>query len=125
MDLINHVAKCLDMGCDPLAIRKQLRDFGFPEANADKIVTDTIDWMRKNPYAGKPATAHPTSSGGFNGHMIVGIIACIIGIGITGVSYFAASNIGGNGRYVVAWGAILFGIVEILRGFGSSKQSDE
>jgi hypothetical protein len=125
MDLINHVAKCLDMGCDPLDIQKQLRTFGFPEENAEKMVTDTIDWMRKNPYAGKATLAGPSRSVGFNGHMIVGIIACIIGIGVTGFSFLAAGSSSGSGRYIVAWGAILFGIVEILRGFGSAKQPDE
>ena len=55
--------------------------------------------------------------------MIVGIILVIIGVGVTAVSYMAAGSTTGNGRYVVAWGAIIVGIAEILRGFGPSKPS--
>jgi hypothetical protein len=117
MDLINYVAQCLRMGCDPSAIRKWLVEMGFSEANADKYIADTQTWMSKNPNAG--GTAGPPQ---FNGHMIVGVVALAIGIGVTAVTYLVASGPGG-GKYILAWGAMLFGVVEILRGFGPPKSS--
>jgi hypothetical protein len=120
MDLINHVAECLRLGCDRAEIRARLMGFGFSEANAEKLLNDTAAWMEKNPNA----RHHPgpaTGAGQFNGHMLVGILILLIGIGITAATFFAASTGGGGGRYIIAWGAMLFGVIEILRGFGPSK----
>ncbi|MBS1910640.1 MAG: hypothetical protein JST22_01515 [Bacteroidetes bacterium] len=47
--------------------------------------------------------------------MIAGGIICLIGIAVTIVSYVAASN--GGGRYVVTWGAVLFGGIRFFRGY--------
>jgi len=85
-------------------------------------VADTAEWMRKNPHAGKSLPDGTATPVAYNGHMTVGIIALVIGVGVTAVSCVAAS---GGGTYIVAWGAILFGIVEILRGFGPPKRPDE
>src|ERR1051325_10580329 len=59
MDLINYVAHCLRIGCDAADVRKRLVEFGFTEANADKIIADTRDWVEKNPYAGQSTEAPP------------------------------------------------------------------
>jgi hypothetical protein len=45
--------------------------------------------------------------------MVVGLCVCIAGIVITAVTYSAASN---GGHYIVAWGAVLFGGLQFLRG---------
>jgi hypothetical protein len=45
--------------------------------------------------------------------MSVGCVVCIIGIVVTLVTYGAAS---GGGTYVIAWGAILFGALQFLKG---------
>jgi len=47
-------------------------------------------------------------------NMIVGAVWCIVGIGITAATYGAASRRGGT--YVVAWGAIIFGGFQFLKG---------
>ena len=86
MDLINHVAQCLAMGCDPLDVRKQLMTFGFTEASAEKYVADTMTWMRRNPDAGK--TEQPVASRSrINGNMLMGGFICIFGIVITVVTF--------------------------------------
>lgn len=46
--------------------------------------------------------------------MLVGALWCIGGIVVTALTYSAASE--GGGTYVVAWGAILFGGIQFLRG---------
>ncbi len=50
-----------------------------------------------------------------NGHsdMVIGGLIAVVGIVITAVTYSAAS---GGGRYVVAWGAIIFGAIRFFRG---------
>ena len=47
-------------------------------------------------------------------NMIVGAVWCIVGIVITAATYGAASRRGGT--YVVAWGAIIFGGFQFLKG---------
>lgn len=46
----------------------------------------------------------------------VGALTSIVGIVITAVSYSAASSSSGGGRYVVAYGAIIFGGIQFVRG---------
>ena len=115
MDLINHVARCLAIGCDPLDVRNQLMTFGFTEAAAEKYVADTVEWMRRNPNAGKSTTA-ASESVGVNLNMVIGAVVCVIGIGVTAFSYATASGRGG-GIYIIAWGAILFGAIQFILGF--------
>ena len=43
----------------------------------------------------------------------IGMLWCVGGIIVTAVTYSAAS---GGGTYFVAWGAILFGAIQALRG---------
>jgi hypothetical protein len=47
--------------------------------------------------------------------MGIGAVICIIGIVVT-VGTLSAARSGGGGSYVVAWGAILFGAAQFLRG---------
>ena len=51
-------------------------------------------------------------------NLIVGGIFCVIGTVVTVASYAAASGSSEGGSYVVAWGAILFGGIQALRGVG-------
>ena len=46
--------------------------------------------------------------------MVVGAIWAALGIGVTAWSYVAASS--GGSKYVVAWGAIAWGLFSIGRG---------
>ena len=54
-------------------------------------------------------------------HMIYGILWAGGGTAVTVMTYSAAS---GGGTYVVAWGAIIYGIIDFFRGlFGWMKYS--
>ena len=46
-------------------------------------------------------------------NMLFGAIWCVGGIVVTAVTYQAASN---GGHYIIAWGAVLFGAIQFLRG---------
>lgn len=46
-------------------------------------------------------------------NIVVGGLWCVGGIVVTALTYSASS---GGGRYVVAWGAILFGGIQLIRG---------
>lgn len=51
-------------------------------------------------------------------NMLYGALWCIGGIVVTAATYSAAS---GGGKYVVAWGAILFGAIQFFRGLIQSS----
>ena len=60
-------------------------------------------------------------------NVAIGAIVCIIGIAVTAGTYSAAAS-GGGGHYVIAWGAIVFGAFQFLKGLfqlatGSGTQS--
>ncbi len=50
--------------------------------------------------------------------MLYGALWCLGGLVVTVVSYGAAS---GGGTYVVAWGAVLIGAFQFLRGLGQFR----
>ncbi len=49
-------------------------------------------------------------------NILIGAAICLIGIVITWGTYQAASSNSGGGTYFVAWGAMLFGGIRILKG---------
>jgi len=54
-------------------------------------------------------------------NMIIGAIWCVGGIAVTTLTYQAAAN-GGGGTYMIAWGVILFGGIQFLRGVAQSSK---
>jgi hypothetical protein len=46
-------------------------------------------------------------------NMLFGALWCFGGIVVTAMTYQAASN---GGHYIIAWGAVLFGAIQFLRG---------
>lgn len=53
--------------------------------------------------------------------MLMGGLICVIGIVVTVTTYSAVSSAGG-GSYVVAWGAIIFGGIQFLRGLFTPRE---
>jgi hypothetical protein len=47
--------------------------------------------------------------------LVVGAVVCAAGIGFTALTFQLAEGMGAT-RFVVAWGAILFGAAQVLRG---------
>ncbi len=61
----------------------------------------------------------PDEGSGLNGHLVIGIIALLVGLLITVVTYSNASGASG-GTYVVAYGPMAYGVVSIIRGLARS-----
>jgi hypothetical protein len=51
-------------------------------------------------------------------NMMIGGLICLVGIVITAATYSSAA---GGGRYVIAWGAIIFGAIRFFRGLGQAS----
>ena len=61
-----------------------------------------------------------------NKRVLWGAVWCSGGIIVTLVSYSAAANSPMGGTYIVAWGAILFGAIQLIRGcLGKNGQPTE
>lgn len=48
--------------------------------------------------------------------IVTGVALLVLGVGVTAMSYSAASSGSGGGRYVIATGAIATGLVQLVRG---------
>ncbi len=90
-------------GVAPAVIEKSLIEQGL-DAEAATIVVSNL----------KQAKAKASKNAGHK-NMLYGALWCIGGIVVTALSYQAAANTGG-GKYVLAWGAILFGGIQFFRG---------
>lgn len=55
-------------------------------------------------------------------NMLYGALWCAGGAIVTLVTYDSASK--GGGRYIVAWGAIIFGAIQFFRGLMQSSTND-
>lgn len=56
--------------------------------------------------------------------MLFGGIMFVVGLVITVGSYTAASDGNGGGRYVVAWGAMIFGGIRFFYGLAKLSSGD-
>jgi hypothetical protein len=84
-------------------IKKSLIERGLDAETAGIVVSNL-----------KQVKAKAIKSAGHK-NMLYGALWCIGGLVVTALSYQAAMNAGG-GRYVLAWGAILFGGIQFFRG---------
>jgi hypothetical protein len=120
-DLYYYVRSCLDGGSSTQEVRKQLIAFGYSPADSDRVIEDTIDWTnasRRPPPPGMATDIGQGNSGSTN--MLIGGLICLAGIVITVGSYMAAGE--GGGRYILAWGAIVFAGHPFFRGLAQSGQ---
>jgi len=93
-------------GSSPQQIQSMLVEKGLDQESAATVVAN-LTRMRSEAIreAGKK-------------NMLYGALWCIGGIGVTAATYSAAS---GGGRYVVTWGAIVFGAIQFVRGLKQSS----
>lgn len=93
----------------------------------DVVKQDNKSWVKIREISGREGfiegqtkikviqeKAKPTKYNGRR-NMLFGALWCIGGTVVTVATYSAASS-GGGGRYVIAWGAILFGAVQFFQG---------
>ncbi|KOS05532.1 hypothetical protein AM493_05410 [Flavobacterium akiainvivens] len=86
-----------------------LMNLGMPESEA-AIMAESVETEVANAYKAKA-----------NKDMLWGAVWCVGGIIVTAATYSAAS---GGGKYVVAWGAILFGGTRFVRGLMASMKAN-
>ena len=86
-----------------MQIQSALVDKGIDQQSAATVVSDL-----------ERTRAEAVSTAGQK-NMLFGALWCIGGIAITAATYNAAASTG-EGSYVVAWGAILFGAMQFFRG---------
>jgi hypothetical protein len=91
------------LGADPSVIQANLTQRGL-DAQAASTVVDQLKQARAQ---GRRVAAQK--------NMFYGAFWCIGGIAVTVLTYQAAAGMGG-GAFVIAWGAILFGAIQFLRG---------
>lgn len=98
-------AEQMQNGASEEEIVSMLEGEGLDQEAARKVV-ENLTSMRSEALR---------SSGTKN--MIYGALWCVGGIAVTVATYNAATS---GGTYVVAWGAILFGAIQFIRGFMQS-----
>lgn len=104
-DLHMFAAQQMHQGAPEQEIHAKLVQHGLPAPLAQSIVG--------NVFAAKyEAIAANRSAGKKN--MLYGALWCVGGLVIT-IATFAFANQGG-GRYVVFWGAVIFGAIQFVRG---------
>lgn len=94
-------------GVEPTDIEKRLMEMGL-DAEAAALVVNNL----------KQARSKALKEAGQK-NMLFGALWCIGGIAVTALTYQAAAG-GGGGKYIIAWGAIVFGAIQFIRGLAQS-----
>ncbi len=97
-------AEQMSRGVDASGIEKLLTQRGL-DADAAATVVSNLEQMKSRAHREKGQKM-----------MMYGAFCGIAGIVVTTLTYSMAASAGG-GSFVVAWGAIIFGGIEFLRGF--------
>lgn len=118
-----YVARKLGEGKDKRGLTKEFVKLGWPKETATQFVDDVdeelkrcVEEYRRTPE-GRQAMAAQSRR-----RMLYGFVWAAGGTAVTIGTYEAASE---GGVFFIAWGAIIFGIVDFLRGlFGWLKYRD-
>ena len=100
--IYNFAANEMASGVSPKLVEKKLMEQGLEAETAAMIVKNL-----------KQARAKIYREAGLK-NMVVGALWCVGGIAVTALTYQMAS--GSGGHYVVAWGAVVFGGLQCVRG---------
>ena len=107
-------------GAKPRDVRKNLVRQGFSSSDADHIIQTALKFQRDQEAKERQYPGGGGRSGQRN--MVIGGIICPVGIVLTLGSCAAATHSQGTSFYL-AWGAIMFGFAQFMRGFVQSKQT--
>lgn len=81
--------------------KRLLIEQGLAAEDADRVIAELrAQWRQTEIEAG-------------NKNMLYGALWCVGGLAVTIWSYMAAEE---GGRYVLAWGAVIFGAIQFFRG---------
>jgi len=112
--LSTHVANQLARGRSRGEVIAELTDtMGWPDSLATKFV-DRVSVAAID--SGASDEGRQALADRYARHMIYGALWALGGILVTWWTYSAAASSPGGGRYVVAYGAILYGVVDFVRG---------
>jgi hypothetical protein len=84
--------------------KKTLKEMGFDK----NVATEIIEAIKLQVLKVKKRQGRK--------NMLIGAVVTVIGIIVTIFTYMLASENGG-GRFIIAWGAVIFGIGQFIRGF--------
>lgn len=121
--LAQYVAQNIAQGKDKGGITKELVKLGWPKETAAQFVDNIEEELKRRAeeYKRTPE-GRQTMAAQYKRHMLYGILWAAGGTAVTIGTYEAASE---GGWYIVAWGAIIFGVIEFFRGlFGWLKYRD-
>jgi hypothetical protein len=121
-ELIGYTIQELGRGRHPAHLEAELTDRGLGRPAAVAIVERALaersrvqEAQRNDPiFAAMHKGVRQGSAG--SADMVLGALICLGGILISTISYSAAS---GGGTYVVATGAIVFGMIRFFKGVAS------
>jgi hypothetical protein len=102
-EVYQRAANLANAGKSKDKIQTELKEMGVSESTASVVIENTFRALKK---AHREAGAR---------NVFVGAAWCVGGVVVTALTYQLAS---GGGTFIVAWGAILFGGIQVLRGLG-------
>jgi hypothetical protein len=118
--------KLLNDGASPETVRKRLLKFGMSDSAISKMFL-AIARAPSNPDQDGPSQAPSLEELEKNARkdaaqkqMFIGAVLCFGGLAVTIGTYLLAKE-GGTGSYLVAWGAIIGGAFQLLRGSQANK----
>jgi len=106
--LTQYVAGQFRLGRKRSQIISALVKSGVPQAQASKIVEDVEGAIKKTKKSSRKSRGRR--------QLIYGGVILAIGVAITGGTYVAAASGATGGYYLVSFGAILVGLLSIVRG---------
>jgi uncharacterized protein YoaH (UPF0181 family) len=121
--LAQYVAQSLTSGKNKGGIAKELVKQGWSKETAVQFVDDIEQELKRRAeeYKSTPE-GRQAMAGQYKRHMLYGSLWAVGGTAVTIATYEAASE---GGFFIVAWGAIIFGIIDFFRGlFGWLKYKD-
>lgn len=116
-----YAVKLLQSGTSPGAVRQKLLKFGLNEQAASKLLADiesgrtSEDLSSVDPNLSVEELEKKMRKEAAQKKMGLGALICVAGLAVTGITYMLATE-AGMGIYVVAWGAIIFGAIQLLQG---------
>jgi len=109
--IFNLAAHQVSNGIPPAGVEQNLIDQGLSAEVATIIVSKLMQAR---------TTLHKEAG---QRNMLFGALWCIGGIIVTVLTYQAAAGAGG-GKYVIAWGAIVFGAIQFFRGVSQASETE-
>ncbi|ADB18859.1 hypothetical protein Psta_4211 [Pirellula staleyi DSM 6068] len=100
-EVYGFAGELLAAGADQTTIYQTLLSRGVDSAQAGQVASEMME-----------AKLEAIRSQGWR-DAIWGAVWCFGGLAVTAFSYMAAQ---GGGRYVLAWGAVIFGGIQMMRG---------